>query len=80
MVNNSDKSKAFYQNDFHVGGNPWVEIPMSAYEPKHHSVEGPNICLGCTKNGFFTAVSYKNRHYFCCIPNKYSDLLILLML
>jgi hypothetical protein len=38
MVNNSDKSKVFYQNDFHVGGNPWAEIPMSAYEPKDHSV------------------------------------------
>ena len=36
MANNSDKSKVFCKIDFHVGGVPYV--PMSAYEPKHHSV------------------------------------------
>jgi hypothetical protein len=39
MVNNNDKSKGFFKNDFHVGGNPWADIFMSPSEPKHHRVK-----------------------------------------
>ena len=37
MVKNRAKSKVFSKNDFHEGGVPY--FPMSAYEPKHHSVQ-----------------------------------------
>ena len=40
MVNNSDKSKLFCWNYFHVGGVP--NFTMSAYEPNHHSVSTKN--------------------------------------